>query len=97
MLFDSLSKRVGKSLLSICVSLLCWVIGTDAIAADNAITLDMAVKKVSSRYAEGRVLNTKEETNDSGKVYVIKLLTADSRVLHIRVDAVSGKIIEQQP
>lgn len=59
-----------------------------------SITLDAAVNDVRSRYADAKILNTSVENTGNGKVYVIKMITADSRLIHIRVDAQSGQIIE---
>lgn len=74
--------------------------GSNLFAADNSgnqqptISLDAAVNTVRNQYADGKVLKTIEENAGTGKIYVIKMITADSRVLHIRVDAKSGKIID---
>ncbi len=66
--------------------------GDDKVAQQSRISLDTAVKKVRRQYAGGKVLNTKVENTKQGKVFVIKMISADSRVLHIHVDAQSGKI-----
>ncbi|KXJ42069.1 MAG: hypothetical protein AXA67_00015 [Methylothermaceae bacteria B42] len=66
----------------------------DASAQQPTISLDVAVNKVRGQYADGKIVKTDEEESGSGKVYVIKMITADNRVLHIRVNAQSGEIVD---
>ena len=68
--------------------------GEADITQQPVISLDAAVNTVRNQYADGKILKTTEENTETGKIYVIKLITADSRVIHIRVDAHSGKIIK---
>ncbi len=57
------------------------------------LTLDDAVKKVA-KLAEYKVLATKTETDNSRKVFVIKVLTADGMIQYIKVDAETGEIVQ---
>jgi uncharacterized membrane protein YkoI len=79
----------------------CTVLISNNLLADDGssseqtgISLDAAVNQVRQQYTDGTVLNTKQDASENGKIYIIKMITSDSRVLHIRVDAQSGKIIE---
>jgi len=97
--FSSFHARVTKVFITV-------VLVFASIASENCrageadttqqpvISLDAAVNTVRNQYADGKILKTTEERTEAGKVYVIKLITADSRVIHIRVDAQSGRIIK---
>ncbi len=76
-------------------SILLAIVATVAVAA-TAATLDIeaAAERVKERF-DGRVLGGKTVTEDGRTVYVIRVLTPDGRVRHIRVDAESGKILEE--
>ncbi|MCH9698656.1 MAG: PepSY domain-containing protein [Gammaproteobacteria bacterium] len=56
------------------------------------LSVDEAVNMVRSQYADGKILKTTTENNGNQTKYVIKVITADSRVLHITVDAQSGQM-----
>ena len=60
-----------------------------------AATLDLedAAKRVKEQF-NGRVLGGKTVVEDDRTVHVIRVLTPDGRVRHIRVDAQTGKILE---
>lgn len=75
-------------------SVLLAVVGTIAIAA-SAATLDLeaAAKRVKEQF-NGRVLGGKTVTEDNRTVHIIRILTPDGRVRHIRIDAQSGKTEE---
>ncbi len=97
-LFSSHIQRMMIRLLAIV--LFTSVIANNLLADDAnpdqppKISLDTAVNKVRAQYADGKVLKTEEQNAGNGKIYVIKMITADSRLLHIRVDAQSGQIME---
>ncbi|BCX88393.1 hypothetical protein MIN45_P0762 [Methylomarinovum tepidoasis] len=59
-----------------------------------AITVEEAAKAVQQE-VKGRVLGAKTVTEDGRKIHVIRILTPDGRVRHIRVDAASGRILKE--
>ncbi len=54
------------------------------------ITLDEAVRDVM-RQGQNKVLATRTETIDGRQIYVIKVLTPDGRIQHLKIDAQSGR------
>ncbi len=92
-------KYFHKTVIKVIAITLCTLLisnnimaNDENIAKQTEISLDTAVNKVRRQYAGGKVINTKVENTESGKIFVIKMISADSRVLHILVDAHSGKI-----
>ncbi len=63
-------------------------------AAAATLDLEAAAERVKERF-DGRVLGGKTVTEDGRTVYVIRVLTPDGRVRHIRVDAQTGEILEE--
>ncbi|BCX81174.1 hypothetical protein MIT9_P0752 [Methylomarinovum caldicuralii] len=61
-----------------------------------AITVEEAAKAVQQQI-KGRVLGAKTVTEDGRKIHVIRILTPNGRVRHIRVDAASGRILQEPP
>lgn len=92
-------KTIHRATIRVIAITLCSVVlgnhlmaNDDKIAQQTEISLDTAVNKVRRVYAGGKVINTKVENTENGKIFVIKMISADSRVLHILVDAHSGEI-----
>ncbi len=59
-----------------------------------ALDLEAAAAKVQKE-VEGRVLGGKTVKEGDRTIYVIRVLTSDGRVRHIRVEAQSGKILKE--
>lgn len=57
------------------------------------ITLDEAIKKVMQD-AQNKVLAAKTELVDGKKIHVIKVLTLAGHIQHIKIDAATGKILD---
>lgn len=85
-------KRAGFLLMIIVLSV--STVWSDESSNSNSpkLSVDEAVNMVRSQYADGKILKTTTENNGNQTIYVIKVITADSRVLHITVDAQSGQI-----
>lgn len=60
----------------------------------QAITLDEAVKQVSQN-TQDKVLTAKTEVIDGKKIHVIKVLTASGYIQYIKMDAMTGKILDK--
>ena len=56
------------------------------------ITLDEAVRNIM-RDGQNKVLATRTETVDGKRVFVIKVLTPEGRIQHIKIDAESGRTL----
>jgi uncharacterized membrane protein YkoI len=71
-----------------------YFLSTIAVGAD-AISLDEATKKVVAEF-KSKVLGakTEAETAEGKAVHVIKILTEDGRVQHLKVDVSTGNIIK---
>ena len=63
--------------------------GVVAVARDG-ISLDEAVSRAERQY-RARVVRTDVQDEDGRKVYVLKLLSEDGRVITVRVDASTGR------
>ena len=63
-----------------------------AVSAEirDGISLDEAVARAERQY-HARVVRTDVQDEDGRKVYVLKLLSEDGRVITVRVDAQSGR------
>lgn len=48
---------------------------------------------IARHQVDGRVLNVKESQVDGRRVYLVKLITSDSRVIIMQVDADSGQVL----
>ncbi len=59
-----------------------------------AISAEEAAKRVQKEL-QGRVLGAKTVTEDGQEIHIVRILTPDGRVRHIRVDAASGKILKE--
>jgi len=76
-------------------SILAAIVAAVALGAAAAtLDLEAAAERVKERF-DGRVLGGKTVTEEGRTVYVIRVLTPDGRVRHIRVDAQSGEILEE--
>ncbi len=63
--------------------------GVVAVARDG-ISLDEAVSRAERQY-RARVVRTDVQDEDGRKVYVLKLLSEDGRVITVRIDAQTGR------
>jgi len=57
----------------------------------DGISLDEAVARAEQQY-RARVVRTEVQDEDGRKVYVLKLLSEDGRVITVRIDAASGRM-----
>ena len=62
----------------------------EAAARRDGISLDEAVRRAESQY-RAKVVRTDVQDEDGRKVYVLKLLSEDGRVITVRVDASTGR------
>ena len=56
----------------------------------DGISLDEAVRRAEAQY-NAKVVRTDVQDEDGRKVYVLKLLSEDGRVITVRVDASTGR------
>ena len=56
----------------------------------DGISLDEAVRRAEAQY-HAKVVRTDVQDEDGRKVYVLKLLSDDGRVITVRVDAATGR------
>ena len=56
----------------------------------DGISLDEAVRRAEAQY-HARVVRTDVQDEDGRKVYVLKLLSEDGRVINVRIDAATGR------
>ena len=56
----------------------------------DGISLDEAVRRAEAQY-RAKVVRTDVQDEDGRKVYVLKLLSEDGRVITVRVDAATGR------
>ncbi len=59
----------------------------------SILSLDQATRKIIES-SQSKVLGAKTAKINGKKIHVIKVLTIDGRVQHIKVDADSGKILK---
>ena len=57
----------------------------------DGISLDEAVRRAEQQY-RARVVRTDVQDEDGRKVYVLKLLSEDGRVITVRIDAATGRM-----
>ena len=57
----------------------------------DGISLDDAVRQAEQQY-RARVVRTDVQDEDGRKVYVLKLLSEDGRVITVRIDAATGRM-----
>jgi len=57
----------------------------------DGISLDEAVRRAEAQY-RARVVRTDVQDEDGRKVYVLKLLSEDGRVITVRIDASTGRM-----
>jgi hypothetical protein len=57
----------------------------------DGISLDEAVRRAEAQY-RARVVRTDVQDEDGRKVYVLKLLSEDGRVINVRIDAATGRM-----
>lgn len=72
--------------------LVCCFFSTMA-SAEELVSLDDATKKIIAE-SGSKVLGAKTESIDGKTMHVIKVLTEDGRVQHLKVDASTGKTIK---
>jgi hypothetical protein len=63
--------------------------GAPSVLRDG-ISLDEAVRRAEAQY-RAKVVRTDVQDEDGRKVYVLKLLSEDGRVITVRVDASTGR------
>jgi len=56
----------------------------------DGISLDEAVRRAEAQY-HAKVVRTEVQDEDGRKVYVLKLLSEDGRVMTVRIDAATGR------
>jgi hypothetical protein len=56
----------------------------------DEISLDEAVRRAEAQY-RARVVRTDVQDEDGRKVYVLKLLSEDGKVINVRIDAATGR------
>ena len=56
----------------------------------DGISLDEAVRRAEAQY-NAKVVRTDVQDEDGRKVYVLKLLSDDGRVINVRIDAATGR------
>ena len=66
--------------------------GRPAVVAErfDGVSLDEAVRRAEAQY-HAKVVRTDVQDEDGRKVYVLKLLSEDGRVITVRVDAATGR------
>ncbi len=69
-----------------------WLLAVGSAAA-GLLDLDQAAARVH-REIDGRVLGGREVQEEGRLVYVIRVLTPDGRVVHVRVDQATGRILQ---
>jgi len=57
----------------------------------DGISLDEAVRRAEAQY-RARVVRTEVQDEDGRKIYVLKLLSEDGRVVTVRIDAATGRM-----
>jgi hypothetical protein len=57
----------------------------------DGMSLDEAVRRAEAQY-RARVVRTEVQDEDGRKVYVLKLLSEDGRVVTVRIDAATGRM-----
>jgi len=57
----------------------------------DGISLDEAVRRAEAQY-RAKVVRTDVQDEDGRKVYVLKLLSEDGRVITVRIDAATGNM-----
>ena len=62
-----------------------------AFQVHDGISLDEAVARAEQQY-RARVVRTEVQDEDGRKVYVLKLLSEDGRVITVRIDAATGRM-----
>ena len=60
-------------------------------ALREGISLDEAVRRAEAQY-NAKVVRTDVQDEDGRKVYVLKLLSEDGRVITVRIDAATGRM-----
>jgi len=65
--------------------------GRTAEILRDGISLDEAVRRAEAQY-RARVVRTDVQDEDGRKVYVLKLLSEDGRVVTVRIDAATGRM-----
>lgn len=75
------------------VFLLVLCLTSSVYAVGNVISLDQATSKVIQQN-NGKVLGARTESLEGRVIHVIKILTKDGRIQHIKVDAKSGQILK---
>ena len=63
----------------------------DARAQRDGMSLDDAVRMAESHF-HAKVVRTDVQDEDGRKVYALKLLSEDGRVINVRIDAATGRM-----
>lgn len=82
-------RAVAILLLSLCFAqeILADVGGFFAL-----LSLDEAAKRIIQQ-GDNKVLSTKTETIDGRQVHIIKVLTPEGRIQHIKIEADTGRVV----
>jgi uncharacterized membrane protein YkoI len=75
------------------VFLLAFCLIQSVSAVEALISLDQATSKIILEN-DGKVLGARTESFEGRVVHVIKILTQDGRIQHIKVDAETGEIFK---
>ena len=75
------------------VFLLALCLTPSVYAAGNLISLDQATSKVIQEN-NGKVLGARTESLEGRTIHIIKILTRDGRIQHIKVDAETGQVLK---
>ncbi|MGR9114435.1 MAG: PepSY domain-containing protein [Gammaproteobacteria bacterium] len=57
------------------------------------VTLDEATKQIRQD-SQKRVLGAKTESIEGREVHIIKVLTSDGRIQHLKIDAETGRLLQ---
>jgi hypothetical protein len=92
---NSLFKAIALSVLFLHTA---WATADDTPSPttteeNHSVTLEEAVKLVMKDNTL-KVLSAKTEVIEGKKVHIIKVLTADGRIQYIKIEAATGKFIE---
>ena len=92
-LITSIHTRLIAYLLVFLLSNSCFAEEVIAPPPPLKISLDQATKQIIRNDGNLRVLGAETEIIEGKEVHVIKVLTPDGRILHYKIDAETGEII----
>ncbi len=75
------------------VFLLALCLTQSVFAVGGIVSLDQATSKVIQQN-NGKVLGARTESVEGRVIHVIKILTRDGRIQHIKVDAETGQVLK---